>query len=396
MTETVLVLDAKQRSALALTRALGEAGHTVITADDDKQTLAGSSRYSAHSIVYPSPYTSPSQFIDFLKHFLQTNAIDVIYPTTEVTIPLVLSARDEISLSGCRAPFGSLETLDRLSNKCSLVKLAQKIGIAVPDTTFIYDSQALSKDKLPQQYPLVFKPYKSRILEGNHWVMGAVKLVDSLTEAADLVANDPAFNCYPFMIQEKVEGQGQGVFVLYDHGLLVASFAHKRLREKPPSGGVSVLCQSQTPSKTILESAKLLFDAVKFHGVAMAEFKVSPEGVPYLMEINARFWGSLQLAIDAGVNFPVMLHELTMGRPIAPIKIFNTKNKVRWFLGDLDRLYIVLKSGLHTYSFKNKLLEIMHFLLPSRHTRHEINRINDLGPGIYEIKQYFKEVLNRN
>ena len=396
MTETVLVLDAKQRSALALTRALGKAGHTVITADDENQTLAGSSRHSAYSVVYPSAYMSPSQFIDFIIDFIKAGTIDVIYPMTEVTIPLVLSVRDEISLFGCRVPFDALETLEQLSNKCSLVKLAQKIGIAVPDTIFIYDPQTLSKDKLPQKYPLVFKPYKSRILDGNHWVMGTVKFVESLIEAADLLVNDPAFSRYPFMIQEKVKGQGQGVFVLYNHGLLVTSFAHKRLREKPPSGGVSVLCQSQTPSKTILESAKLLFDAVKFHGVAMAEFKVSPEGVPYLMEINARFWGSSQLAIDAGVNFPVLLHELTMDRSVAPIKIFYTKNKLRWFLGDLDRLYIILKSGLHIYPLKNKLLEIIYFLLPSRYTRHEINRISDLGPGIYEIKQYLKEILNRN
>ena len=28
---------------------------------------------------------------------------------------------------------------------------------------------------------------------------------------------------------------------------------------------------------------------------------------PYLMEVNGRFWGSLQLAIDAGVDFPALL-----------------------------------------------------------------------------------------
>ena len=37
----------------------------------------------------------------------------------------------------------------------------------------------------------------------------------------------------------------------------------------------------------------------------MVEFKHDErDGVPKLMEINGRFWGSLQLAIDAGVDFP--------------------------------------------------------------------------------------------
>ena len=37
---------------------------------------------------------------------------------------------------------------------------------------------------------------------------------------------------------------GVGVFALYDHGKPVGFFAHRRIREKPPSGGVSVLSES--------------------------------------------------------------------------------------------------------------------------------------------------------
>jgi hypothetical protein len=36
----------------------------------------------------------------------------------------------------------------------------------------------------------------------------------------------------------------------------------------------------------------------------MVEFKDDGVNPPCLMEINGRFWGSLQLAIDAGVDFP--------------------------------------------------------------------------------------------
>ena len=49
---------------------------------------------------------------------------------------------------------------------------------------------------------------------------------------------------YPSLIQERIVGPGIGVFVLCDHGRLLAAFAHRRLREKPPSGGASVLCES--------------------------------------------------------------------------------------------------------------------------------------------------------
>jgi len=47
----------------------------------------------------------------------------------------------------------------------------------------------------------------------------------------------------------------------------------------------------------------------------MVEYKIdSASGTPYLMEINGRFWGSVQLAIDAGVDFPRLLVECALGR----------------------------------------------------------------------------------
>ena len=43
-------------------------------------------------------------------------------------------------------------------------------------------------------------------------------------------------------------------------------------------------------------------------GVAMVEYRYDPASRRYVfMEINGRFWGSLQLAIDAGVDFPALL-----------------------------------------------------------------------------------------
>ena len=53
--------------------------------------------------------------------------------------------------------------------------------------------------------------------------------------------------------------------------------------------------------------------------VAMVEYKLdAATGTAYLMEINGRFWGSLQLAIDAGVDFPLLLVRCALGERVAP------------------------------------------------------------------------------
>ena len=45
---------------------------------------------------------------------------------------------------------------------------------------------------------------------------------------------------------------------------------------------------------------------------AMVEFRVGPEG-PALMEVNGRVWGSMPLAVAAGMDFPARLAALYAG-----------------------------------------------------------------------------------
>jgi predicted ATP-grasp superfamily ATP-dependent carboligase len=71
----------------------------------------------------------------------------------------------------------------------------------------------------------------------------------------------------------------------------------------------------------------------------MVEYKMEARtGTPYLMEINGRFWGSLQLAIDAGVDFPNLLLALSHGQSPAPITEYRIGVRNRWWWGDVDHL----------------------------------------------------------
>ena len=127
------------------------------------------------------------------------------------------------------------------------------------------------------------------------------------------------------MLQERIVGPGVGVFACYRDGRPVALFSHRRLRERPPWGGVSVLSRERAAaSRARASTPRRLLDELGWHGVAMVEFKQDVrDGIPKLMEINGRFWGSLQLAIDAGVDFPALLVrgvEPTRVEPQAPYR----------------------------------------------------------------------------
>jgi len=125
--------------------------------------------------------------------------------------------------------------------------------------------------------------------------------------------------------------------------------------------------------------------------VAMVEFRIAEGGTAYLMEVNTRFWGSLQLAIDAGVDFPALLVSNELGLGLESPATYKIGQRLRWFLGDLDSLYIYLKSN---YSNRQKLVRFLHFFIADfLRTRHEVNRLGDFRPAVFEFKQYVKQFL---
>lgn len=397
MLQKVLILDANQRSALAATRSLGNKGIPVIVADEAKQTLAGSSKYCQETFVYPSPYKQTEDFIIILKKEILKRGVKIIFPMTEITTYLLLKYRDEFA--NIDIPFAPFETFDRLTDKWKLFELAQQFGTPIPKTYFIknLNSAALSSTLASAltflKFPVVLKPYRSRILSNGKWISTSVKYANSVEELKEIIKKTEYLNQYPFLIQEYIKGEGQGIFALYNQGEPVVFFAHKRLREKPPSGGVSVLSESVEIDQHMREIAHKILNHVKWHGVAMVEFKVSPDGTPYLMEVNARFWGSLQLAIDAGVDFPYLLYKVAIRERLEKINSYKIGIKSRWLLGDLDNLYLTFKkhSMRHFNSF-SKWRVIGAFLnFFDKNTRYEVNRWGDLKPFLFELRHYLRK-----
>tara|TARA_R100000306_G_scaffold62494_2_gene71198 strand:- start:48618 stop:49784 length:1167 start_codon:yes stop_codon:yes gene_type:complete len=383
--ETVLVLDAQQRSALAVTRSLGSRGIRVITADTVAETLAGASRYSAESEVYASP-SDPDAFLASINALIKKHSIDVLYPVTEISLYTLLARRDE--LADTRLPLAPFSTIKQLANKAELVALCNGLGVAAPQSVQYFSAAAAIDDVRKFAYPAIIKPALSRIQIDGQWVNAAVRHAADAEAATAILKNEPALQQHPFMVQQCIEGHGAGVFLLYDHGECIAHFTHRRVRERPPSGGVSVLSESVATDPALLAQSKRILDAVNWHGVAMVEYKVAADGTPYIMEVNTRFWGSLQLAIDSGVDFPFLLHEATMGRKTRGPEKYRTGNRLRWLMGDFDRLYLVLRGQNSSRQKISETLQFLKILQPG--TRYEVNRGGDLQPFWRELKLYWK------
>jgi predicted ATP-grasp superfamily ATP-dependent carboligase len=159
---------------------------------------------------------------------------------------------------------------------------------------------------------------------------------------------------------------------------------------------VSVYRESVPLDRSLVEQSAELLRAMNWQGVAMVEFKLDQrDGQAKLMEVNGRFWGSLQLAVDAGVNFPLLLYRLALGEDVPAQTQYRIGTKSRWLLGDLDHLLIRLArpaNGTAGSSRWQACRDFLRFREPD--LRYEILRRGDTGPGWFELRCYLREMFS--
>ena len=394
---TAFVTDGNQRPALAITRSLGRRGMTVVVGEEATgSSLASASRYCARRVVYPSPYSSPEQFSRFMLDFVKRERIDVLFPVTDVTTAAIAEHQSAF-LRHTALAVPSFAAFDTVSDKWNLLARAAACGIPIPRTHLIERLGSLEEVLGRIEYPVVVKPTRSRQRTPAGWRAGTAHHVHSEAELIHLYRQAEYLAAYPSLIQERISGPGMGVFVLCDRGRLRAAFAHRRLRERPPSGGVSVLCESARVDSELCDQAMRLLGPLEWHGVAMVEYKENRRtGEPVLMEVNGRFWGSLQLAVDAGVDFPYLVVQLATGQPLDIPDTYKIGVRSRWSLGDLDHLWMRLFRTDRDLpkSLPSRAGAIRAFLdawrLPD--LRDETFRGDDLRPAVFELRQYLKNL----
>jgi predicted ATP-grasp superfamily ATP-dependent carboligase len=384
----ILVLDANQRSALAVIRSLGRQGLQVIAADHLPAPLGGASRYAAQTVQYASPAAHPTQFVAEIAAFVRDLDIAAVVPATDLTTMLLVNEPEALHPARLVAPPAA--SYEALTDKRALLELAGSLRIAIPDTRVAYTAQEIREAAASLGFPLVLKPARSRYRRQDDIVATTVKIAANEDELTKLLDSLTWLSDMPCLAQQFIPGHGAGIFALYGPKGPITWFAHERLREKPPSGGVSVLSESASVNAVMQDMATRLLSAAGWVGVAMVEFRVTPEGAPYLMEVNGRFWGSLQLAIDAGIDFPWLAYQLANDREVAPPKPYRRGRRLRWLLGDVDNLILQVRSPKLTAGAKAAAGARFLRTFVDFGCKQEVFRWSDPQPGLREARQWLE------
>ena len=337
---------------------------------------------SADALVAPQEYAAE------VSRLVRRLGVQVVLPISDPSVDAILNHRDVLP-AGAIVPFPSLASHLAASDKGRVMEIARTAGFATPDTRVIAslaDGEAPMNDAL---FPAVIKPHRSVIRGPKGRLKLGVAFVKDVESCRRVLRTLPP-GAFPVLLQQRVRGPGEGLFVLRWGGRLVAVFAHRRLREKPPAGGVSVYRESIAPGFRVLRAGLRLLDALEWNGLAMIECKRDlATGRHVIMEVNGRLWGSLQLAIDAGVDFPLLLARCALGLPAPPVDKYRVGIRSRWLWGDVDHMYARLRRSAAELHLDNaapsRLAVVVDFLRfrPGR-DRCEVWRWLDPAPFLLE------------
>lgn len=385
--------DGEQRAALAIVRSLGKAGHDVHVVSGSGRSISGASRFAKAEYRVPPPLAHPELCFSETRKLILETGFDLLIPVTEASLLSLLPGRDSLP---CLVPFPTADAFQRVSDKRQIAEAAQAVGIAIPESSVVFSPGEINLLSPPADETYVLKPARS--------VGGGKKLSVSYavgTEGVSSALHSLPPEAFPVLVQKRIHGPGAGVFLLVWDGELRAVFAHRRIREKPPSGGVSVLRESAEPDPALVDAAMQLMQTVDWQGVAMVEFKIdSDSGVPYLMEVNGRFWGSLQLAVDAGVDFPRLLVDAACGFPSERPPEYLPGVRTRWELGDLDHLLLRLFRSREALNLPQntpgRASVLRDFLMDFRPTtKNEVFSSSDPHPFFRELGQWIGDLWGR-
>jgi predicted ATP-grasp superfamily ATP-dependent carboligase/protein-tyrosine-phosphatase len=330
----VLILGEEPRIVVNIARSLHRHGVPVDVAVTSSDHPALRSTAIRQCLMLPASTEERALGYAVLLEYIESHHYDQLIPASDTALALVAdhyAALSELLSVTCPPP----DIVGRVLNKAETLRLAEDCDVPIPKATRICSRKELLERGPSLVFPVIAKPCRK-----GHQAAGTFKTrrFETIEELHEAFRENPKFGIHN-LIQEYCPGEGIGIEVLMRGGRPVALFQHRRLKELPATGGVSVLAISELVDPVLEGHAVRLLRAMNWDGVAMVEFRVDRRTRQVaLMEVNGRYWGSLGLSIMAGVDFPWYEWQLAHGEHPEVNAHYRIGVSARWTSGAIQRI----------------------------------------------------------
>lgn len=320
---------------LANTRILGREGLPVIVVDRG-DCVARYSRYCTK--YFKSPDYLSDEFVEFLEGLHKRENLQgwVLLPSNDHAVYTIAKNRERLAKRFSLIT-ESLETIEKIYNKRTLLTIAEKLSIPIPATLMPTEG---NPESVTLRYPLIikgnnglsfYKKFRRKAI-----VVENEKELKSLWETT-LKGADPN----EYFIQEMLpyDHKTVSVTIFAVDGVVHTHWSGVKLREHPIRFGTATCCQSIHDNEMLQESKKLIRE-LKYTGVCEVEWlRDSRDNLPKLIEINARTWLWVGLAEKCGISYPKIIYDY-LAKGALPQRV-DYKDKVIWLNLYTDLIYSI-------------------------------------------------------
>lgn len=316
----ILVLDANRNSALSFIRSLHRKEVEVTAGSRSKFTRGTLSRAASGTYVYPNPVDRPKQFVRHVADYLERNEHVAVVPMTDPTHSILSKHKALIESTGTAVGVEEWETFVKANDKSRIAACATELSIPTPETytPASFDEVVERADEFA--YPVLLKPrltsvvgadgsYTEQRISGENYAESPAVLLSAYRSFLEQCEHS---HQEPPLVQEVVPGTTMATTALAEKGSCVAHFQEERLRTYPVDGGVGAL-RVGVREPEMLQYATAIIEALEWTGPIYVEFMRLPDGTYRLIEVNGRYWGSLALAVNSGVDFPWLHYQQLRG-----------------------------------------------------------------------------------
>ncbi|MEN3324167.1 ATP-grasp domain-containing protein [Mariniflexile soesokkakense] len=253
------------------------------------------SRNISHYTYYPK-FSDETKWLSSIEKEVNEHNIDIVMPINEYGIQTLIKHKNNISYASKLVLLPSIESFIISNNKGLLWKHMITYKIPCPDT-FLYNKNEFHSENL-LEYPLLIKP-----LEGFGGGEG-IHIFKNKEELNNYYSSNK--NKYPYLIQNYIDGYDIDCSVLCENGEVISYTIQKGIlfgeHAFAPKAGLEFLYEPD-----LLEVVKDLMKTLNWSGVAHIDLRFDNKDKKFkVIEINPRFWRSVEASEIAGVNFPYL------------------------------------------------------------------------------------------
>jgi predicted ATP-grasp superfamily ATP-dependent carboligase len=340
----ILIVDGLHRIGLAVARSLKLAGgykvHMAIQNTGWLSSVQRELKSNAVDRIHFLPVgLADKAILYYLRRLIHDYKIDFLLPAGHHGTLYIAQLKKDLSRL-CTVLAPDYEKVLQLHDKRSTVKLAGRAGIPCPITVFPRNQTAVESYAKNCTYPVVVKAAKGAGADGVWYASNATQLIQAYQVAIAASASCDGFirDTSSPLLQEYIPGHLHDVAAFSLDGELKAALTQKRLLTKPLKGGKGIV-NTTTYNSDLIALAGRFIGHIRWHGVVLFDFKIDRrDGIPKLLEVNPRFWGTTWLTTCAGFNFP---HNLVLAARRQPL-YFPPKYQVdlvcRWPLYEIGTI----------------------------------------------------------